>query len=143
MRIFRFLPALMVTCFLLLTCFPASSQFVTLARKIKSKHTATAVESSVVLDAHSYKVYQAVIDTVIASRKLKVIQRDDSKRMIEFSNGENTLTLKVDSLDKKVSCISVTCPGKDKADTGPEQLTIKAIMAVCTKLGINYTTEEK
>ncbi len=143
MRSFRFLTVLMGTCFFLLTCLPASSQFVTLARKIKSKHTATSVESNVVLDAHTNKVYQAVIDTVTSSPKLKVIQRDDSKRMIEFSNGESTLTLKVDSLDKKVSRISVTSPAKDKAVPGAEQMTVKAIMGVCTKLGIKCTVEEK
>jgi hypothetical protein len=143
MRSFRFLPVLIVTCFLLITCLPASSQFVTLARKIKSKHTATAVESTVVLDAHTYKVYQAVIDTLNSSPKLRVIQRDDSKRTIEFSSGENALTLKVDSLDKKVCRITVNSPAKNKTAPGEEQLTVKAIMAVCAKLGIKCSIEEK
>jgi hypothetical protein len=143
MRIFRFLPALIITCIFLLTCLPVSSQFVTLARKIKSKHTATSVESSVVLDAHTNKVYQAVIDTVSTSAKIKVFQRDDSKRLIEFTNGLCTLTMKVDSLDKKLTRISVTSPVKDETSFKAEQMTVKTILAVCTKLGIKCTIEEK
>jgi hypothetical protein len=97
----------------------------------------------VVLDAHTNKVYQAVIDTVSTSAKIKVFQRDDSKRLIEFTNGLCTLTMKVDSLDKKLTRISVTSPVKDETSFKAEQMTVKTILAVCTKLGIICTIEEK
>jgi hypothetical protein len=143
MRIFRFFPALLITGFLLVSCLPAQSQFVTLARKIKSNHSGSSVESAVVLDAHTNKVYQAVVDTVSSSAKIKILQRDDSRRLIEFTNGKSTLTMKVDSIDKKLTHISVTSPVKDETSAKTEQLTVKAIMAVCTKLGIKCTIEEK
>lgn len=134
---------ILIAGFLLLNCLPAQSQFVTLARKIKSKISGTSVESSVVLEANTRNVYQAVVDTVCSSAKIRIIKRDDSNRRIEFTDGTATMTMKVDSLDKKSSRISVTSPVKDETSLKAEQLTVKAIMAVCNKLGIQCTVDGK
>lgn len=134
---------ILIAGFLLLNCLPVQSQFVTLARKIKSKISGTSVESSVVLDAYTRNVYQAVVDTVSSSAKIRIIKRDDSNRRIEFTDGTATMTMKVDSLDKKSSRISVTSPVKDETSLKAEQLTVKAIMAVCNKLGIQCTVDGK
>jgi hypothetical protein len=142
MKMYKFSMLLIVSTLLIMTVFPARSQFVTLARKIKSKISGDGQESTVVLDAKTYKVYKAVIDTVTKVPQLKITKRDDSKRTIEYANGTNTISMKVDSLDTGYSKITVTAMDSGQPSPKTAEVTINAITVVCKKLGIKCTVDQ-
>jgi hypothetical protein len=132
-----------VTGFCILFSEPASSQFITIARKIKAKHTKEADVATVILDAKPDRVYQAVLDTLNSSAKFKINQRNNAARTVEFQTGTNTVTLQVDSLAVDVSQIKATAPHSDTSSEPATALAVKAITAVCIKLGVKYTVEKE
>lgn len=129
---------------LLAFCFlSAGAQFITLARKIKSKHSQGAEVSVVVLDAKTYKVYRAMIDTVSSAPKLKITARDDSKRAVAFTTGTSHVKMKVDSLETVLCQITVSATDSVQPSAKTMELTVNAIQGVCKKLGIKCTVEGK
>jgi hypothetical protein len=134
--------------FLLLACaflFPSNSsaQFVTLARKIKSKHTPQLDVAAVTIDAKTSCVYQAVIDTVTSSKMLTINNRDNAKRLIEFTSGTCKVSLKVDSLGVALSQITATSTHSETATKQGTEVAVDEIKAVCYKLGIKCTVDKK
>jgi len=129
--------------FLVMALLPASSQFVTLARKIKTRMSGNTEVSTVVLDARTYKVYHALVDTVSTAPKIRITSRDDKKRSVEFTSGSNTVSMKVDSLAEKLCKITVTATDSGQSSSSSVVgVTVKEINAVCKKLGIQCTVEE-
>ncbi len=134
--------------FLLLACaflFPSTSsaQFVTLARKIKSKHTPQADVATVTVETKTYRVYQAVIDTVTTNKKLTIISRENDKRLVEFTNGTCKVSLQVDSLGVALARITATSTHSETATKQATEIAVDAIKAVCAKLGIKCTVDKK
>jgi hypothetical protein len=146
MKLFKVFIPLVLTGFLVMNFLPAGSQFVTLARKIKTKMSGNSEESTVVLDARTDKVYHALVDTVSTAPKIKIIRQDDKKRTVEFTSGSNTVSMKVDSLAEKLCKITVTATDSGQSSSSSPSsavgVTVKAINAVCKKLGIQCTVEE-
>jgi hypothetical protein len=121
---------------------PAQSQFVALARKIKSKSSEGSQISSVVLDAKPGRVYKAMIDTLDASPRFKVMSRDDTKRIVMAASGSSNLNFKVDSLDVVYSKISVAARDEEQDPQQVQQKAVNAILAICHKLGIKCSVEK-
>lgn len=121
---------------------PARSQFVTIARKIKSKHTQTTEVSTVTLDARPFMVYRAVMDTVASSSALKLVGRNDQKRQIDFMAGTGQVKIEVDSLGPTLSQITVSASDPVQPSAKTTETSVNAILAVCHKLGIHCTVEE-
>jgi len=122
---------------------PAQSQFIAIARKIKSMHTQAAEVSTVILDAHTYKVYRAVTDTVTSNPRLRIISRDDHKRVLSFISGTSKVKMEVDSLGEVTSKITVSATDSVQPPAKTTEVAVKAIQGVCKKLNIKCTVEEK
>jgi hypothetical protein len=116
--------------FVLAFSLPASAQWVTLIRKVRGMSTGTTDVATVILDAGAANVYKAAMDTV-QKAKLEIVKTDPAARYLQFNSQGNTITLKVDSLDKKVCQITVSAPSRDDADKAAA-----TIRAVCRKMGV-------
>ena len=119
------------------------SQFVTIARKIKTMHTGQADIATVIIDAKTFRVYQAVIDTLKSNPKYQITSRKNAENSVEFKVKTFTVTLKVDSLANGLSQITVSAspPGDPaKQATGT---AVETIMGVCHKAGIQCTLDKK
>jgi len=126
-----------------LFCLPVPGQFITIARKIKSKHTSQSDVATVTIEVKTYRVYQAIIDTLSSNTKFKINNRDSVKHLVEFTNGTIPVSIKVDSLSNGFSQITVSSA---HSDTSPKQTTdiaVDAIIAVCHKVGVKCTLDEE
>jgi len=95
------------------------------------------------LDAQSYKVYRAVTDTVTSNPRLKIISRDDHKRVICFRSGTSKVKMEVDSLGEVTSKITVSVTDSVQPPAKTTEVAVKTIQGVCKKLNIKCTVEEK
>ena len=120
---------------------PVHAQFITLARKIKGMHTGDTDVATVILDARTFRVYKAVIDTLSSDPKIRILKKDPEKRTVEFNNGSNTVTMKVDSLETGLSQITVTTPHSGSQQNKETDHAVEAILLVCKKMGIKCTLD--
>ena len=126
----------------LLVSVPVHAQFITLARKIKSKHTSQSDVATVMVDAKTFRVYQAVIDTLTSNPKFEITRRDNAERQVEFTRESYNVAIKVDSLANDVSQITVTAAHTDKSPQQPTDIAVNAILGICHKIGIKCTLEK-
>jgi hypothetical protein len=126
--------------FSLLLSTPATAQFVTIARKVKSMHTPKTDVATVLIEAKTYRVYQAVIDTLTAHKKFKILSKDNSLRKVEFSNGIYTVNMQIDSLANGFSQITVVSDHTDNAQQPQANIAVNAVIAICEKLGVKCTS---
>ena len=121
--------------------FSAHSQFITIARKIKTMHTQESDVATVLLDAKTYKVYQAVIDTLGSDKKFRITSTDPVKRLVVFTEGSSKVTMQVDSLGQGMTQITVSATHPDTPDAKVSNKAVQAIMNVCRKAGIRCSIE--
>jgi hypothetical protein len=129
--------------FVFLVSMPVQAQFVTLARKIKSMHTSKTDVATVMIDARTFRVYQAVIDTLTSNPKFAITGRDNAKRLVEFTKGPYQVTMQVDSLANELCQITVSAAHSDNAQKQAADMAVDAINGICYKLGIKCTHDEK
>ena len=141
MKSFKLHSFFLLICCSMLFSSSASAQFITLARKMKSKLSGTTDIATVTLDVKTYKVYGALIDTLLSNKKFTVAKRDDAKRLVEFANGTFKVSMQVDSLAAVKSRITVNAAHSDDADTSAADIAVNAIMAVCKKLSLPCSCE--
>lgn len=125
-----------------LIAIPVHAQFVTIARKIKSMRTSQADVASVILEAKTFRVYKAVIDTLAIDPKVKITTRNDAKRFVEFNNATASISLQVDSLEAGLSQITVSAVHSANAPKQPTDMAVEAIVTVCHKAGIKCTLDK-
>ena len=128
--------------FVFLSSVSGEAQFVTIARKIKSMRTSQSDVATVIIDARTYKVYQAVIDTLTTDPKFKLINQDNVKRLVEFTNGSYTVSMQVDSLAVGLSQITVSAAHADNTQKQATDIAVDAISRVCHKVGIKCTIDK-
>jgi hypothetical protein len=126
-----------------LVSVPVHAQFVTLARKIKSMRTSQTDVATVMIDAKTFRVYQAVIDTLTSNPKFEVTSRDNVKRLVEFAKGPYRVTMQVDSLAVELCQITVSAAHSDNAQKQATDMAVEAITGICHKLGKTCTHDEK
>jgi hypothetical protein len=134
---------LLITGLVLLISLPVQSQFITIGRKIKSMRTSTTDVATVIIDAGTFRVYQAVIDTLTSDPKIEVTRRDNSERFVEFKHGTNTVSMKVDSLANGISQITVSAAHSTNAPKQTTDMAVDAIIRVCDKVGIKCTPDKQ
>ena len=132
----------LVVGFALLFAAPVHSQFVTIARKIKSMHTTQADVATVILDARTFRVYQVIIDTLTSNKKFEISSRDNAKRFVEFTNRTYKVSMQVDSLENGLSQITVASMHSDNAAKQSTDIAADAIVRVCHMAGIKCTLPE-
>ncbi len=122
---------------------PVQAQFITIARKIKTMRTGQADIATVIIDARTFRVYQAVIDTLKSNPKFLISHRNDADNSVEFGIKTYTITMKVDSLANGLTQITVSSvpPGDSKKQA--TNMAVEAIQGVCQKAGIKCTLEKK
>ncbi|MCX6285061.1 MAG: hypothetical protein NTW31_12600 [Bacteroidetes bacterium] len=121
----------------------ASAQFITIARKIKSMHSGSTDVATVILDAKTFKVYGAVIDTLTTNAKFKISQRDNTRRFVEFTTGTYKVSMQVDSLAVGLSQITVSSAHVDNSAKQTTDIAVDVILTVCRKLGVKCTLDKK
>jgi hypothetical protein len=131
----------LMTGFIFLASLPVHAQFVTLARKIKSMHTSQTDVATVMIDAKTFRVYQAVIDTLTSNPKFEVTSRDNAKRLVEFTRGTYKITMQVDSLANELCQITVSAAHSANAQKQATDIAVDAIMGVGQKVGIKCTLD--
>jgi hypothetical protein len=127
--------------FILTLAFSSQAQWVTLARKVKSKCTGGTDVATVIIEAGATKVYRAVIDTLTTDPKFGVISRDDGKKYIEFSKEPYLLAIRVDSLANNLAQIIVASNVTGPPPKKPIDMAVDAIFQVCNKAGVKCTLE--
>jgi hypothetical protein len=118
-----------------------SAQFLTIARKIKSMKSDGKDVSTVILDAGAAKVYTALIDTLESQPKFRITAKDDIKKHVEFEGGGSSLSMQVDSLDVRLSQITVLAVASGDAPPASTDAAASAILGVCRKVGL-YCTQK-
>ena len=132
----------MVIGFVFLFSAPVHSQFVTLARKIKSMKTSKADIATVILEARTFQVYRAIIDTLTANKKFEISSRDNARRFVEFSNSTYKVSMQVDSLENRLTQITVSSMHSDNSQKPATDVAVQAIIRVCQMAGIKCTAEK-
>ena len=106
-------------------------------------HSGSTDVATVILDAKTFKVYWAVIDTLTTNPKFKISQRDNTKRFVEFTAGTCKVSMQVDSLASALSQITVSSAHADNAEKQTTDIAVDVIQTVCQKLGIKCTQDKK
>jgi hypothetical protein len=142
MKTYRLCFLYLMVGFLALCSAPVKGQWVSIARKIKSMKTSQADVATVIVDARTFRVYQAVIDTLSSDPKVEIIRRDNAQRLVEFTKGAYTVSMKVDSLANGLSQITASSSHSENSPKQATDITVEAIIRVCNKAGIKCTVEE-
>lgn len=127
---------------MVLISLPVDAQWVTIARKVKSMRTGNSDIATVIIDAGTSNVYRAVIDTLTTNPKFKIIQRDNAKRQVQFTNDIYTVSMQVDSLAIGLSQIMVVAESSGLPPRNKIDVAVSAIIGVCNKIGIKCELEE-
>jgi hypothetical protein len=133
---------LVVIGFVLLVSTPGHSQFISIARKIKSMHTSEMDVATVILDARTFKVYQTILDTLTSNKNFEITSRDNAKRLVEFKKQSQKVSMQVDSLDNGLSQITVASLHSDNSAKQTTTVAVDAILKVCQAVGIKCTLEK-
>jgi len=142
MKTNKLYPLFLLIGFVFLTSTPISAQWVTIARKVKSMRTTQTDVATVIIDARTFRVYQAVIDTLASETKFEITNRDNARRLVEFDNGTYKVTIQVDSLANGLSQITVAANHSDNSSKQPTDIAVDAIFRFCNKVGIKCTLEK-
>ncbi|MCX6303752.1 MAG: hypothetical protein NT040_02175 [Bacteroidetes bacterium] len=122
---------------------PVKAQFITIARKIKTMHTGQADIATVIIDARTHRVYQAVTDTLASNPKFKITSRNNAENTVVFNVKTYTVTMKVDSLANGLTQITVSAAPPGDTEKKATSMAVEAIMGVCKKAGITCTLDKK
>ncbi|MEI7724972.1 MAG: hypothetical protein WCK09_07690 [Bacteroidota bacterium] len=128
--------------FIFLMSIPIQAQFVTIARKIKSMRTPETDIATVIIDAKTYRVYRAVIDTLTSNPKFTINSMDDAKRFVEFTTGPNKVSMQIDSLAIDLSQITVASKHSENSAKQSSSIAVEAVLRVCDKLGVKCTLDK-
>lgn len=143
MKRYKLSSFLLLICCSVLFSSTASAQFITIARKMKSKLSGSTDVATVTLDVKTFKVYAAVIDTVTSNKKFSIEKRDDVKRIVEFTNSKYKVSMQIDSLASEKSRITVSAAHAENSDKQAVDIAVNAIVAVCKKLGLQCSCESQ
>ncbi len=139
---FKKYPLLLGFGLILMASTPGHSQFITLARKIKSMHTSEMEVATVIIDARTFRVYQTIIDTLTSNKKFEITNRDNVKRLVEFKNRSYKVSMQVDSLDSGLSQITVASLHSDNTAKQTTAVAVDAILKACQAVGIKCTVDK-
>jgi hypothetical protein len=134
---------LLMTMVIISVSAPVQAQFVTIARKIKTLRTGQSDIATVIIDARTFLVYQAVIDTLKSNPKFQITHRNNAENSVEFNIQTYTVTMKVDSLANGLSQITVSAAPPGDSGKQATNMAVEAILGVCNKAGIKCTFDQK
>ena len=135
---------------LLLTSM-ASAQWVAVARAVSGRIQQMQQKSedgkggydvaTVVIEAPAQKVYETALQRIAAhSDKVKIINKDDRKREVAFSNGIQTASLQANFLGDKLTQL-VVASTLDMSQPRATSLVVQSIQNVCTELKVTCSLQ--
>lgn len=142
MKIYKQYSLFLLIGLIVLISLPVDAQWITIARKIKTMRTGNTNVATVIIDAGTFNVYRAVIDTLTTNPKFKIIQRDNVKRQVQFTKDIFTVSMQVDSLATGLSQITVVAASSGIPPQNKTDIAVDAILGVCNKVGIKCELEE-
>jgi hypothetical protein len=134
---------LLATAVIISVSAPVQAQFLTIARKIKTMKTGQADIATVIIDARTFRVYQALTDTLKSNPKYQITSSNKEENSVEFKIKTYTVTMKVDSLAKGLTQITVSATPPGDSGKKATNMAVEAIMGVCHKAGITCTLDQK
>ena len=140
-----------ITAFLLTMTLASQAQWVAVARAVSGRIQQMQQKNAngpggydvatVVIEAPAQKVYETAIQRLQAhSAQVKVIEQNDKKRAVAFTNGTQTASLQANSLGDKLTQL-VVASTLDPAEPSATSLVVKSIQNVCTELKVECTLE--
>jgi hypothetical protein len=135
---------------LLLTSM-ASAQWVAVARAVSGRIQQMQQKSedgkggydvaTVVIEAPAQKVYETALQRIQAhSDKVKIINKDEKKREVAFSNGIQTASLQANFLGDKLTQL-VVASTLDMSQPSATSLVVQSIQNVCTELKVTCSLQ--
>lgn len=103
--------------------------------------TSEADVATVILEARTFRVYQAIIDTLTSNKKFEITSRDNAKRFVEFSSRPYKVSMQVDSLENNLTQITVASMHSDNSPKQTTDVAVDAIIRVCKMAGIKCTRD--
>jgi hypothetical protein len=140
------LVALFLSAFLFLSGV-ADAQTVFLARKALGKVRQLTSEmkgsqqpgydiATVLLEARANKVYSTAVNILQARKDLRITQKDDKSRSLEFTDGTRVARIQVNSLDEHLSqLLIVSVVTSPKTDT--TSFVLNGVLRVCKEMGVH------
>ena len=140
------LVALFLSAFLFLSGV-ADAQTVFLARKALGKVRQLTSEmkgsqqpgydiATVLLEARANKVYSTAVNMLQARKDLRITQKEDKSRSLEFTDGTRVAGIQVSSLDEHLSqLLIVSVVTSPKTDT--TSFVLNGVLRVCKEMGVH------
>ena len=140
------LVALFLSAFLFLSGV-ADAQTVFLARKALGKVRQLTSEmrgsqqpgydiATVLLEASANKVYSTAVNMLQARKDLRITQKEDKSRSLEFTDGTRVAGIQVSSLDEHLSqLLIVSVVTSPKTDT--TSFVLNGVLRVCKEMGVH------
>jgi hypothetical protein len=140
------LVALFLSAFLFLSGV-ADAQTVFLARKALGKVRQLTSEmkgsqqpgydiATVLLEARANKVYSTAVNILQARKDLRITQKDDKSRSLEFTDGTRVARIQVNPLDEHLSqLLIVSVVTSPKTDT--TSFVLNGVLRVCKEMGVH------
>ena len=137
--------------FIVLTAIASQAQWVAVARAVSGRIQTMQQKSAngqggydvatVVIEANAQKVYETALQRLQAhSAQVKVIEQNAKKRVVAFTNGEQTASLQANPLGDKLTQL-VVASTLDPAQPSATSLVVKSIQNVCSELKVECTLE--
>ncbi len=89
--------------------------------------------ATILLEATADKVYATAVKLLHDNPDIEVLWQDDAKRMIGFSKGDQSASMKVTSLSDNLSQILVA---STTGTSGGTILVVDGILRVCQRMGV-------
>ena len=140
-----------IAAFLLTMTLASQAQWVAVARAVSGRIQQMQQKNAngpggydvatVVIEAPAKKVYETAIQRLQAhSAQVKVIEQNDKKREVAFTNGTQTASLQANSLGDKLTQL-VVASTFDPTQPSATSLVVKSIQNVCTEVKVECTLE--
>ncbi len=104
--------------------------------------TSEADVATVILEARTFRVYQAIMDTLTTNKKFEISSSDNAKRFVEFTIRNYKVSMQVDSLESGLTQITVVSVQSDKSQKQTTDIAVEAIIKASQMAGIKCTADK-
>ncbi len=104
----------------------------------KSSHHESA---TVNLDAPADRVYDKALETIASHGNVKITKQDAKARLIEMSQGDREISLKITSLSPELTQLTLTSD-VEKGQPGSPDVMVERVGQICDALGVPHHVVE-
>ncbi|MCL5022669.1 MAG: hypothetical protein M1497_04775 [Nitrospirae bacterium] len=118
----------------------AEAQWVFLGRKALGavqRFTSKSHDTvSVLLEAEADKVYSTAVALLADKQDVRITYRDDRTRTVEFTDGRQSVGMKVSRLEERLSQLLISSDAVSSKSDGPS-LVLDGVFRVCREMGVH------